>query len=351
MSHGMFCFVLYIFAYTTHAYVWAINRQHSPQTNRMLLIPFIIAACLFIFLLCCHLCLLTIGLEPNLIRIKISDPYKQSYPGYPPQQAQGYPQGGYAQPGYPQPGPVQPGFMPVPGAVPYGHVPSPPNQHAPYSDNSSADPIVKGFDFTEETIRRGFIRKVYSILTCQLAVTLGFIFFFGYHDGARQWATNHMELFWLALIVVFVTIITITCCEGVRRTSPHNFIALSLFTLAESYMVAMSTLRFSRDDVSTHTHTHTRLPGSSSGCDDVKLNCTRFIAGITSRRCDYCRMSRSDHLRLPNQMGLHNDGRHSVCRRIAAHVVRAHIHVHAEQDCHPHLLMLWGSAFRYLFDL
>lgn len=138
--------------------------------------------------------------------------------------------------------------MPVPGAVPYGHVP-PPNQHVPYSDTNTAEQ-VKGFEFSDESIRRGFIRKVYSILTVQLTCTLGFIFFFGYHDGARAWATSHIEMFWLALILMFVTVIAISCCEGVRRTSPHNFIALSLFTLAESYMVAMSTLRFAREDVS-----------------------------------------------------------------------------------------------------
>lgn len=109
------------------------------------------------------------------------DPYnKQGYPGYPPQQGYqpgyqpqpgGYPQPGYPQPGYPQPGqggypqggPVQPGFMPVPGAVPYGHVP-PPSQHVPYNDTAT-EPIVKGFEFSDESIRRGFIRKVYSILS------------------------------------------------------------------------------------------------------------------------------------------------------------------------------------------
>lgn len=173
----------------------------------------------------------------------IPDPYKQSYPGYPQQGQSSYaPQQGF--PPYAPPGP-QPGFMPVPGAVPYGHVPP----SMPYSENNSSDPIVKGFEFSDESIRRGFIRKVYSILTVQLAVTLGFIFLFGYHDGAREWATNHIEMFWLALILMFVTIIAISCCEGVRRTSPHNFIALSLFTLAESYMVAMSTMRFAREDV------------------------------------------------------------------------------------------------------
>lgn len=39
--------------------------------------------------------------------------------------------------------------------------------HAPTGygqDYDPEDPEVKGFDFTDESIRKGFIRKVYSIL-------------------------------------------------------------------------------------------------------------------------------------------------------------------------------------------
>jgi len=186
-----------------------------------------------------------------------NDPYKQSYPGYPPQDGyqpqagypppQGYPQPGYPpQQGFGQPGPVQPGYMPAPGGVPYGHVPPPPTQHIPYSDNST-EPIVKGFEFSDESIRRGFIRKVYSILSIQLLVTLGVVFLFSYHQGTREFAFRHTEMFWVALILMLVTVIALSCCEGVRRTAPHNFIALGLFTLAESYLVGMSTIRFEAD--------------------------------------------------------------------------------------------------------
>lgn len=112
---------------------------------------------MFIFLICVQIYL-------------ISDPYKQEYSGYP---QQGYPQGyppqqAYQPQGYPQPGAVQPGFAPIPTGAPYGHIPPVANQHVPYSDGNSSDPIVKGFDFSEESIRRGFIRKVYSILTVRI---------------------------------------------------------------------------------------------------------------------------------------------------------------------------------------
>lgn len=81
-------------------------------------------------------------------------PQPGGYPqgGYPPG---GYPQGGYPQGGYPQPGygggfpPQQPGFAPQPDFAPQG---------------AGTEPEHKGFEFNDASIRRGFIRKVYSIL-------------------------------------------------------------------------------------------------------------------------------------------------------------------------------------------
>lgn len=60
------------------------------------------------------------------------------------------PPGGYASVGYPPAGyPPTTGFAPAPA---FQHV-------------GEDEPIVKGLDFTTETIRKGFIRKVYSILS------------------------------------------------------------------------------------------------------------------------------------------------------------------------------------------
>lgn len=55
---------------------------------------------------------------------------------------------------------------PYPQQPPYGYASSsmpPPDQHVP--TNPDTDPFVKGFEFNTDSIRRGFIRKVYSILS------------------------------------------------------------------------------------------------------------------------------------------------------------------------------------------
>lgn len=77
----------------------------------------------------------------------IIPPTGYSQGGYP--QAAGYAQGGYPAAGYPP----QPGFAPAQPAY---------AQHVPIGED---EPIVKGLEFSTESIRKGFIRKVYSILS------------------------------------------------------------------------------------------------------------------------------------------------------------------------------------------
>lgn len=103
-----------------------------------------------------------------------------------------------------------------------------------------AEDNVKGFDFDDRTIRHGFIRKVYSILMVQLSVTLAFIATFLYHEPTRRFMHSHIELFYISLVLVFVCLIVLACCGEVRRKSPHNFIFLGIFTLAESLVLGVS---------------------------------------------------------------------------------------------------------------
>lgn len=62
--------------------------------------------------------------------------------------------------------PTNAAYPPQPGFAPYGSSSSMPPQD-PYMPNATTDtdPMVKGFEFSTASIRRGFIRKVYSILS------------------------------------------------------------------------------------------------------------------------------------------------------------------------------------------
>lgn len=108
---------------------------------------------------------------------------------------------------------------------------------------------VKGFDFSDKSIRRGFIRKVYSILMVQLSITLAMVLIFVYHKPTKQYVHAHVELFFISLAIMIVCMIALACCGEVRRKFPTNVILLGLFTLAEGFMLGCSASRYNADAV------------------------------------------------------------------------------------------------------
>ncbi|KAK2724907.1 protein lifeguard 1-like isoform X4 [Artemia franciscana] len=105
------------------------------------------------------------------------------------------------------------------------------------------------FSFSDASIRKGFIRKVFAILMCQLLVSLGFISLFVYNEGVRQWTLRNSYLVWVAFAIVMVTMLTLACCDGMRRKFPWNFILLGLFTVAESFMLGTVSATYKADEV------------------------------------------------------------------------------------------------------
>ncbi|XP_023940953.1 protein lifeguard 1 [Bicyclus anynana] len=122
-------------------------------------------------------------------------------------------------------------------------------QQTYYGPGSYGEDQVEAFDFTEASIRRGFIRKVYAILMCQLLITMGFIALFLFHEGTSQFVRQNPYLFWIALVILIVCLISMACCTEVRRTAPMNFIFLALFTLAQSFLLGVVTSAYSVDAV------------------------------------------------------------------------------------------------------
>merc|ERR1712048_1064507 len=82
----------------------------------------------------------------------------------------------------------------------------------------------------------------------QLVVTMGIIGIFTV-EKVKLYSAQHPEMWWIALVIMLVSIISLACCEGVRRKTPHNFIFLGLFTLAEGFMLGTITARYDIDEV------------------------------------------------------------------------------------------------------
>jgi protein lifeguard len=55
----------------------------------------------------------------------------------------------------------------------------------------------------------------------------------------------------VALVLVFVCLIAMACCESVRRTSPMNFIFLGIFTVAQSFLLGVSSSVYDNVSVSS----------------------------------------------------------------------------------------------------
>jgi FtsH-binding integral membrane protein len=103
--------------------------------------------------------------------------------------------------------------------------------------------------FGEKAVRLGFIRKVYSILCAQLTLTLGIIGVFTV-DSVKTYATGSGQwMFWVALVVMLVTLFSMACCSSVRRQTPHNYIFLALFTAAEGFLLGMATSTYSVPEI------------------------------------------------------------------------------------------------------
>ncbi|XP_034479294.1 protein lifeguard 1 isoform X2 [Drosophila innubila] len=124
--------------------------------------------------------------------------------------------------------------------------------HYQQGDNNGVYPDAeadKSFAFDDQSIRKGFIRKVYLILMMQLLITFGFVCLFTFSKATQEWVQHNPALLWIALAVLIVTMICMACCEGVRRKTPLNFIFLFLFTLAESFLLGIVAGQYEADEV------------------------------------------------------------------------------------------------------
>jgi FtsH-binding integral membrane protein len=88
----------------------------------------------------------------------------------------------------------------------------------------------------------------------QLLVTTGIIAFFTYHEPTKRYVRQNVGMFYGAMAVMIVCIVCMACCASVRRKAPMNFIFLSVFTLAESWMLGTAAASFKSEEVSKLLH-------------------------------------------------------------------------------------------------
>ncbi|XP_052803950.1 protein lifeguard 3-like isoform X2 [Mya arenaria] len=179
----------------------------------------------------------TVGQQPPLVGYA---PPPQGPPqGYGFGEPQGPPQG-YAL--HPQ-GPPQGYGYEEPQGQPQGYGQAghgEPELAAPKADDRGMN-MFQDDTFSNKTVRRGFIKKVYLILTVQLLVTFGVTTWFSLWKDIHSFlhSSGGVAAYYVSYATFLVTYFVLVCCPGVRRKHPGNLICLGIFTLAFTYMVAM----------------------------------------------------------------------------------------------------------------
>lgn len=173
------------------------------------------------------------------VAVPVGPPYAFESPAY----GQGV--SGYPQQPYPVAAPysTDPYSQPFPNVVAMGE----PGQSNDPPEYDSDQFTSSGLDNKE--IRRVFIRKVFSVLSLQLAITTAFVAIFTFEPHVKLFVMQNSWTYWVGYLVFLVPYFVILCCGEFRRKHPWNLICLSVLTLAMSYMVGVISSFYDTDIV------------------------------------------------------------------------------------------------------
>jgi FtsH-binding integral membrane protein len=111
------------------------------------------------------------------------------------------------------------------------------NMNFNYDFDSQLNSNDKPEPFTQR-MRKAFIKKVYGILSIQLAITVLFCIISMSSLQFRKFQLENIAIFIICLVVSIVLPCVIVCFQETMRKYPQNYIILFTFTLAESYVVS-----------------------------------------------------------------------------------------------------------------
>ncbi|XP_030382045.1 protein lifeguard 2 [Scaptodrosophila lebanonensis] len=111
------------------------------------------------------------------------------------------------------------------------------------------DDELKNIIFNDQTIRKGFIRKVYLIVMTQLIFTCGIIALFVYHKPTKLFVQQNPVVLVVAIVINIIVMLSMACCETARRTFPVNFVCLGFFTVTMSLLLGAISSQMDADVV------------------------------------------------------------------------------------------------------
>ena len=113
------------------------------------------------------------------------------------------------------------------------------------SDNSAE---IEDNTSISKSVRAGFIRKVYGLLSIQLLITFGAVILFQlkpikYFISKNQVLAGGILIFSSSLFLILFFILA--CCRGISRKVPYNYLFLFAITLCEAISCAITSSIYS----------------------------------------------------------------------------------------------------------
>ncbi|XP_031235786.1 protein lifeguard 2-like isoform X2 [Mastomys coucha] len=101
----------------------------------------------------------------------------------------------------------------------------------------SSENIIQSSPFETTSIRRGFIVKVFVVLSVQLFITAAIISIFVFCKAVRKWVIATPEFLYALFPAILIVMIILACCRDIRRQVPMNYILLTFFTILEGLLL------------------------------------------------------------------------------------------------------------------
>jgi len=102
------------------------------------------------------------------------------------------------------------------------------------------------FHFSEKSVRHGFLRRVYAILSMQILLTTGIVAIFMLGPGVKEYVRGPTGawLYGISMLGTISFLLAMACFEKARRAWPTNIICLLGFTFFESILLGVVTCHY-----------------------------------------------------------------------------------------------------------
>jgi FtsH-binding integral membrane protein len=87
-------------------------------------------------------------------------------------------------------------------------------------------------NFSEQSIRAAFVRKVFITVAAMLSVVALMGAFPFFHKPTMQFVHGNLAIYLLGYIFFIVVYVALICCESVRRSFPTNIVCLAILTIS-----------------------------------------------------------------------------------------------------------------------